>query len=276
MAKGAARPPPPKPPGAVKRGGKGKEVSLVLYGAAAGAVVLAAAIYYISFGSSVRTLSPADADSLKSVFFSGEPWLVECTAARSGHRVLYEAEGLLPKGLNAALLDCSKTLPSGKTTLDRFKLKATQRGPTILMFSNADRPVLAPIDSIRTGEDLAKWAAARAKPRTLAATSPSLFDQHCARRKLCALVITSFGKLSDVDKAALGALALAHRAVRFVTLDASKMILSASLEAVGGGLRARASARAPRKSPTVNAAVLLTPHSQWRVRECVSGRGVRQ
>ena len=81
----------------------------------------------------VELLRAADAAQLKEVFFSGEPWLVQCgTKAEisaaivddgfGAHAVVEKAASALPKDVKVGLLDCHKQLPSGKTTLERFKL----------------------------------------------------------------------------------------------------------------------------------------------------------
>jgi hypothetical protein len=229
-----------KPPGASKRGSKAGS-SRVAYAAAAAAAVAAVAIYYLFFSTKIGSLKLTNADALKEVFFSGNPWLIEC--GRSGSPVLYEAESSLPKGLRAALLDCSATLPSGKTTLERFKISPHKRGPTILMFSNVDRPVLAPMDAVRTGADLARWATRLSQPRTVAPSTPAQFDQHCTRRKWCALVLSAGSRIPPEEKSIISRLAAANRAVRFVTLDTSKMNLTAEVLEIGGGVPTPTGAR---------------------------------
>jgi len=228
-----SKPTTAKPPGA-KRGRAA--ASPLIYAAAAGAAVVAAVVYYLVFASKIVTVRPTNADALKEVFFSGEPWLIEC--GRSGSPALYAAEASLRKGTRAGLLDCSATLPSGKTTLERFKIAPHKRGPTILMFSNVDRPVLAPMDAVRTGADLAKWSNRLAQPRSVTVATPAQFEQHCARRKLCFLVLAAGSRMPPGEKAAIASLAGAHRAVRFVTLEVSKMNLAPELLALGGGLPA--------------------------------------
>ena len=81
----------------------------------------------------VELLSPTNATQLKAVFFSGDPWLVQCgstedlaaAAVAKGLSVHEVVELALPK-LSAiarvGLLDCTKRLPSGKSTRDRFKV----------------------------------------------------------------------------------------------------------------------------------------------------------
>eukprot|EP00967_Tisochrysis_lutea_P055577 scaffold69937_cov31-Tisochrysis_lutea.AAC.2 len=227
------RPGAVKPPG-VARGKGGVPASPIIYAAAAAVAASAALVYFVFFSSKIGTLHADNAEVLKAVFFSGEPWLVEC--GRSGSPVLYQAESSLPKGTRAAILDCDATLPSGKTTLERFKISPNKRGPTILMFANADRPVVAPTVAVRSGSDLAKWATRLSKSRTVTLSSPSEFDQHCTRRKWCALVLSAGARTPSSESTAITTLAKAHRAVRIVVLDTSKMTVSEEILGLAGGL----------------------------------------
>jgi hypothetical protein len=81
-------------------------------------------------------------EELKSVFFSGQPWLVQCVGAgvlanaatgsspsESAHEVLQLALNSLPKYVNVGLLDCKKRLPSGKSTLERFRCRPSRQEP---------------------------------------------------------------------------------------------------------------------------------------------------
>ena len=84
----------------------------------------------------VQILSVTNATQLKEVFFSGDPWIVQCaTEADVAAAAVDQGLGLhevLELALNAlhrvpsrvGLLDCGRALPSGKSTLDRFKFDA--------------------------------------------------------------------------------------------------------------------------------------------------------
>ena len=84
----------------------------------------------------VELLRAADAAQLKEVFFSGDPWLVQCGTKADisaaivddgfgAHPVVEKAASGLPKEVKVGLLDCHKKLPSGKTTVERFKLDSS-------------------------------------------------------------------------------------------------------------------------------------------------------
>ena len=100
--------------------------------------------------SNAPVLNVSDADTLKSVFFSGEPWLVECTSAKRPSPAVFAVEKLMAaqpvaSEVKLGLLDCGATLPSGKSTLERFKLQApSDGGPLVLLFANQEaRPAMA-------------------------------------------------------------------------------------------------------------------------------------
>ena len=237
---------PSKPPGSKPRPqgtkrAKSQSPALALGGAAA---AVAAVAYYVLTMSKAVSLSPSDSAALKQVFFSGEPWLVEC-----GHSVspaFYDAEGSLPKGMRVGLLDCAAALPSGKTTIQRFKLSPPKRGPTVLLFANADaKPALAPVDAARTGVDLAKWAARVSQPRVVSVATVQLFEAHCTKRKWCALALGAGARLPSEERAALTKLAAAARAVRFIAVDGSKLLLPDELMRVGGGVPAPSRTASP-------------------------------
>ena len=81
--------------------------------------------------TTVEKLDATKADDLKAVFFSGEPWLVQCgskadlasssvDAGLSVHEVVELALPKLPSEAKVGVLDCARKLPSGKTALERF------------------------------------------------------------------------------------------------------------------------------------------------------------
>ena len=100
--------------------------------------------------SSAPVLNVSDAETLKSVFFSGDPWLVECTSAKRPSPAVFDVEKLMAaqpvaSEVKLGLLDCGATLPSGKSTLERFKLQAPSGdAPLVLLFANQEaRPAMA-------------------------------------------------------------------------------------------------------------------------------------
>mmetsp|Transcript_30498 Transcript_30498/g.50526 ORF Transcript_30498/g.50526 Transcript_30498/m.50526 type:complete len:428 (-) Transcript_30498:356-1639(-) len=201
---------------------------IILAGLIVAAIAVAVGLHLL-FGSKVRALSPTDSAALKQVFFSGEPWLIECSTSRSASALLYEAEGKLGSSIKTATLDCGAALPSGKTTLERFKLTPSKRDPVFLLAANLERPVVAKREVLNSGETLAKWATQVSKPRLLSASSSFIFDQQCLKRRWCALVITANTRLPTEERKVLMSIAAFSRLVRFVSLDVSKFVLNLDL-----------------------------------------------
>ena len=101
----------------------------------------------VNGAAEVEMLGRGSADELKAVFFSGEPWLIHCISAAvkeepaelALHAVVRAALPALPSELRVGLLDCGKKLPSGKTTLQRFKLDSSLV-PTLVLAANGRPP----------------------------------------------------------------------------------------------------------------------------------------
>ena len=136
----------------------------------------------------VQILSVTNATQLKEVFFSGDPWIVQCaTEADVAAAAVDQGLGLhevLELALNAlhrvpsrvGLLDCGRALPSGKSTLDRFKFDAAVV-PTIFFVANGRSPAQI-VPSL-----LAKYGTSAAlfpTPRQQAAALLSLVKVRCS------------------------------------------------------------------------------------------------
>ena len=104
-------------------------------------IVGAGGLYMYTASQSVR-LSVNDEAAMKSVFMSGQPWLVECTTGGPSD-VLYKAESKLKGKVQTAVLDCGAKLKSGKTVIQRFKLKTPGKGTFIIAVSNLELPTTA-------------------------------------------------------------------------------------------------------------------------------------
>ena len=136
---------------------------------------------YMLMRSKVVALSPNDTAALKQVFFTGEPWLVECTKGRSASPMVYGAESSL-RGVQMGTLDCGAMLPSGKTTYERFKLTAPNYGPVILAAANTERPQIAPRNALVSPAELAKWVQGATKAKMYQPNSGATFESQCVRK----------------------------------------------------------------------------------------------
>jgi len=137
---------------------------------------------YLLMRSKVLALSPSDTAQLKKVFYSGEPWLVECTTG-SAAPMVYSAESAL-KGVQIGTLDCGAALPSGKTTYEKFKISKPSYGPVLLAAANGERPQIVPRNAL-TATALASWVLGATKPKMFAPTSGAQFESQCLRKPWC-------------------------------------------------------------------------------------------
>lgn len=126
---------------------------LKLMGIGAVAIAVIAFIFQASFGRTggVSEIGLNETDTLKTIFFSGEPWLIQCIGpglpldstfvAAAPHL----AANVAPySAVKTAALPCGDKLPSGKTVYERFKLNPSTK-PLVALFANGERPqVCAP------------------------------------------------------------------------------------------------------------------------------------
>ena len=196
-------------------------------------------------------LSPTNATQLKAVFFSGDPWLVQCgsktdlaaaatDATLGAHEVVELAMPKLSAVAKVGLLDCAKKLPSGKSTLDRFKLDAAIE-PTLMFAANGNSPVqLAPSMLAKHGlastlfptprqqaGALAALVKSRSEKKALTLTKSQHLHEHCLKKKYCALLLLP-RELSTSSEAAttLRKLLAEFRSVAFATVNAARYELS--------------------------------------------------
>jgi len=201
-----------------------------------GSLVAVAAVAfgtYLLMRSKVVALSPSDTAALKQVFYTGEPWLVECTSGRSASPMVYNAEASL-RGVQIGTLDCGATLPSGKTTYERFKLKEPTYGPVLLAAANTERPQIAPRNALMNEKDMIKWVQGATRAKLYAPATSEQFESQCVRKPWCLVVLTAGGRLMDAEKKALQGLAERERRLRVVKVDASQSQLL--LDLPGGPL----------------------------------------
>lgn len=176
---------------------------------------------YLLTRSGVLPLEASDTATLRRVFFSGEPWLVECTPRGRASPMVYEMEGSM-RGVAMGTLACDATLPSGQTTFERFKLKPPSYGPVVLAAANMERPQIAPKNALASAATLAAWAKGATKPKLYNPASGAQFESQCARKPWCLVVLTAGSRLADSERKALQSLAERERRLRITKVDASK------------------------------------------------------
>jgi hypothetical protein len=221
-----------------KRVAQGKDLKTKDKSIVGSLIVLGLAYYArgaLAARSSAPVLNASDADTLKTVFFSGDPWLVECTSAKRPSPAVFAVEKLMAaqpmaSEVKLGLLDCGATLPSGKSTLERFKLSAPSDGPLVLLFANQEaRPAMATGAITASGASMLRWARETSKPKVNKPTSSDSLDKLCLKKKWCVLVFTAVSNPSDSERASLSKLAKGLRDVRFVTVDSAKYTMKLEL-----------------------------------------------
>ena len=174
---------------------------------------------YLLTRSGVLPLEASDTATLRRVFFSGEPWLVECTPRGRASPMVYEMEGSM-RGVAMGTLACDATLPSGQTTFERFKLKPPSYGPVVLAAANMERPQIAPKNALASAATLAAWAKGATKPKLYNPASGAQFESQCARKPWCLVVLTAGSRLADSERKALQSLAERERRLRITKVRA--------------------------------------------------------
>ena len=140
-------------------------------------------------------LSADDPTTLSKSLFSGPPVLLECTTDSPSTPLgaLVDAE-LLPSGVQAARIDCSRPLPSGRTMLQRFfgSKGGSAAAPPLLLAVGGQPPRV--IDRKHKGKptDLAVVVRQLSKA-TVHAVSRTRELHRCARLSVCVLLVTSGG-----------------------------------------------------------------------------------
>ncbi|KOO24553.1 nima-like pk serine threonine-protein kinase nek1 [Chrysochromulina tobinii] len=195
----------------------------------------------------MQVLSPTNATQLKAVFFSGDPWLIQCgskadlAAAAAGdvglgaHDVLEIAMPALAKlPAELGLLDCEKKLPSGKSTLDRFKLDGGV-SPMLIFAANGLAPVqIVPSMLAKYGGSsnlfptprqqaaaLVALVKSRATPQAFTFTKSEQMHAHCLKCKHCVLWLTE-GEPQGEAARTLGTLLREYRTVAFGTVNTAR------------------------------------------------------
>ena len=185
-------------------------------------------VVYTWFVPNYIKLSVDDPAKLKEVFFSGKPYLVLCnngidavhsTFEQVARSVSYSRE------FNTAILDCNAKLPSGKTTLERFKIKPlpkkSKKHLALVFYNGNKKPKQVPfgyLTDTSVKESLLAWTKELVQLRYGRVTDDKTF-KYCTKRKHGNVLLIVNGTLSDVNKRNLAHLMNEHRLLRFCTLN---------------------------------------------------------
>jgi hypothetical protein len=171
---------------------------------------------------------------LGEVFFGGDPWFIYCSHSKMEGSLAYNAFLSVVtemKGkVNAGVLDCKEDLASGKTTIERFKLK--KKKPVMFITANGNKPrqIMPAEYKIKEGEsfsatetnntNLVDIATKATEKKVQVIKDNTAAELHCfTKRKGCALLL-HFRKFSEPEEAAIQEVIQAHRTVSFVSVHA--------------------------------------------------------
>ena len=178
----------------------------------------------------------SDDDSLKKIFFSGEPYVVYCQAGKSKAvpKILIEGANLLPRGYSTAMLNCDKKMGStDKTVYERFNLDP--KGIPAFVVANGEKPVQFNSNSFYNPEYFSEFTKTQAAPKLKEVTNEIQFRNFCTEKRKC-VAFGHKGKLSDQVRSAIESANISWRKQRFASIETSRFSikldqdLSASVE----------------------------------------------
>ena len=124
-------------------------------------------VVYSWFVPNYVRLSVDDPAKLKEVFFGGKPYLVLCNDGEQAvHSIFTEVSRSVSysREFKTAILDCNQKLPSGKTTLERFKIKAlpkkSKKHLALVFYNGNKKPKQVPLNYLSdtsVKESLLTW-----------------------------------------------------------------------------------------------------------------------
>ena len=185
-------------------------------------------VVYSWFVPNYVRLSVDNPTQLKEVFFGGKPYLVLCNDGEQAvHSTFTEVSRSVSysREFKTAILDCNQKLPSGKTTLERFQIKAlpkkSKKHLALVFYNGNKKPKQVPFNYLSdtsVKESLLTWTKELVQLRYGRVTNEKTF-QYCTKRKHGNVLLIVNGTLSDVNKRSLAHLMNEHRLLRFCTLN---------------------------------------------------------
>jgi len=189
-------------------------------------------------GNGVQNLDEKDTATLKQVLFGGDPWLVYCvnndTVNQRLPKVLEESANTLRSnlGVSTGVLKCWDQMESGRSVVERFKLKLSP--PLNFLVANGNKPRIVDLVGVSKAEDLEK----KLKP-ALKVDAPKVvnnlkaWSSSCTSRRSCIVVGHKWPAEKDAAVKILRPLLEKHRAVKVVTLDTTIWQLKLDEEVMG-------------------------------------------
>mmetsp|Transcript_172170 Transcript_172170/g.551878 ORF Transcript_172170/g.551878 Transcript_172170/m.551878 type:complete len:436 (-) Transcript_172170:39-1346(-) len=176
-------------------------------------------------GDGIATVDAKDTAMLKTVLFSGEPWLVYCVNDESRSQrlpqVLQDSANDLQKklGLKTAVLGCWDQTGSGRSVALRFKLNL--KPPLSFVVANGNKPRTINLLGISKAEELEKRIKPALKIETYRIDALKKWGTLCTSRKSCVVIGHKNQAQRDFALGIVRPLLETHRATKVVTLDTS-------------------------------------------------------
>lgn len=269
-------------------------VAAVLFLCGVGLFQFVQAVLAFVRGSGVVHVEARDTAKLKTVLFSGEPWLVYCvnnsTRSQPLPKVLEQSAWSLSSslGLQSAVLPCWDPTESGRSVAQRFKLRRDP--PLSFVVANGNSPRLLNLVGISKTEELEK----RVKPALILETHKidalRKWGSLCTSRRTCVVVGYKHSAQREAALNVLRPLLEQYRAAKVVTLDTSFWQLKlddrvvASRRGQGQGKRAevlclaREDASASSGSNATHSGAFLQDLDRWSasafLKACVQREGL--
>eukprot|EP00903_Cladosiphon_okamuranus_P009402 g8966.t1 len=188
-------------------------------------VAVAVAALAKAFAPPVHFLSTYNRNQMKEVFLGKGTWAVLCSGDGAAYDAVYKRFGTASKAMKGStrfgVVDCSGSLPSGKSILQKFQL-SEEVDPVLFVTGGGMTPVQASARNMETHGSLLKWVQVTATPGAAPVTSTRELESKCLKKERCALVMKA-GPLEDDVKEAFRELMARHRNLKFVSVDSTKL-----------------------------------------------------
>lgn len=213
-----------------------------LFRQAATAVVIVAIVFgvilYRSTSQAIKNLVNVEPDSLKDAFFGDKPHLFVCDRGLGNNNIgttpaIFSDLNII-KGniISFATVNCSQVLPSGKTIMERFKLKKEWK-PTIFGTAPWSKPIQAQPSALANVQSLKKFVEDSLSPKATVVESDKHLWQHCAFSKnlvyddrditeTCVLLVKG-SKFSSTAAQLEQRLVQSYPQVKFAMVEAAKL-----------------------------------------------------
>lgn len=174
-------------------------------------------------GTGIVPIDVKDSAKLKTVLFSGDPWLIYCvnneTVNQRIPKVLEDSTSDLWRnlGVRTGVLRCWDTLESGRSVAQRFKLKLSP--PLTFAIANGDKPRLVDLIGVSKTEQLEKKVKPVLKTQVELINNVKKWPSLCTGRRTCVVVGHKNNAQKDTAMNLLRPLVDKHRNIKFVTVD---------------------------------------------------------